>query len=86
MCVSLCLLLHNYEPVSYFVIRVEVLIRDVTPCSLEEIYIHLGERHYSVCIYICILFGGAYIQGELAGACEYGNEPSGSIKCGDFLD
>ena len=22
----------------------------------------------------------------MAGACEYGNEPSGSIKCGEFLD
>ena len=22
----------------------------------------------------------------MAGACEYGNEPSGSIKCGKFLD
>ena len=22
----------------------------------------------------------------MAGACEYGNELSGSIKCGDFLD
>ena len=23
---------------------------------------------------------------EVAGTCEYGNEPSGSIKCGEFLD
>jgi hypothetical protein len=23
---------------------------------------------------------------QLAGACEYGNELSGSIKCGEFLD
>jgi hypothetical protein len=23
---------------------------------------------------------------EKAGACEYSNEPSGSIKCGEFLD
>ena len=22
----------------------------------------------------------------MAGACEYGNEPSGSIKCGELLD
>ena len=22
----------------------------------------------------------------MAGACEYGNEPSGSIKCGEFLE
>ena len=24
--------------------------------------------------------------GQVAGACEYGNELSGSIKCGEFLD
>jgi len=25
-------------------------------------------------------------QGQVVGTCEYGNEPSGSIKCGEFLD
>ena len=25
-------------------------------------------------------------QGQLAGTCECGNEPSGSIKCGEFFD
>jgi hypothetical protein len=24
-------------------------------------------------------------QGHVAGSCEHGNEPSGSIKCGNFL-
>jgi hypothetical protein len=24
--------------------------------------------------------------GQLAGTCECGNEPSGSIKCGEFLE
>ena len=24
--------------------------------------------------------------GQVADACQYGNEPSGSIKCGEFLD
>jgi len=24
--------------------------------------------------------------GQLAGACTYGNELSGSVKCGEFLD
>jgi len=24
--------------------------------------------------------------GQVAGCCEHGNEPSGSIKCGEFLD
>ena len=26
------------------------------------------------------------IRVQVAGACEYGNELSGSIKCGEFLD
>ena len=25
-------------------------------------------------------------KGRMAGTCECGNEPSGSIKCGEFLD
>jgi len=25
-------------------------------------------------------------QGQVAGTCECGNESSGSIKCGEFLD
>ena len=25
-------------------------------------------------------------EGQVAGTCESGNEPSGSIKCGEFLD
>ena len=25
-------------------------------------------------------------QGQVAGTCECSNEPSGSIKCGDFYD
>ena len=25
-------------------------------------------------------------QGRVADACECGNEPSGSVKCGEFLD
>jgi len=24
-------------------------------------------------------------QGQVAGSCECGNEPSGSVKCGEFL-
>ena len=26
------------------------------------------------------------VQGQLAGSCECGNEASGFIKCGEFLD
>ena len=25
-------------------------------------------------------------QRQMAGTCEYGNEPSGCMKCGEFLD
>jgi hypothetical protein len=25
-------------------------------------------------------------DGQVAGSCEHGNEPSGSIKCREFLD
>jgi hypothetical protein len=25
-------------------------------------------------------------QGQLVGSCEYGDKPSGSIKCGEFLE
>ena len=25
-------------------------------------------------------------QGQMAGCCERGNEPSGSVKCGEFLN
>ena len=25
-------------------------------------------------------------RGQVAGACEYGNELRGSVKCGEFLD
>jgi hypothetical protein len=30
--------------------------------------------------------GWLRIEREVAGNCEGGNEPSGSIKCGEFLD
>jgi len=30
--------------------------------------------------------GMDWIEGQVAGTCECGNEPSGSIKCGEFLD
>jgi hypothetical protein len=34
----------------------------------------------------CGLNASGSAQGPLAGCCEYGNEPSGSIKGGEFLD
>ena len=33
---------------------------------------------------MCIWAGPGW--GQLADACECGNEPSGSVKCGEFLD
>jgi hypothetical protein len=31
--------------------------------------------------------GSSWLRiGHVAGTCEYGNEPSGPIKCGEFLD
>ena len=30
--------------------------------------------------------GGGDWMGQMAGTCEYGDELSGSIKCGEFLD
>ena len=32
------------------------------------------------------LAGSGHGQGQGVGTCECGNEPSGSIKCGEFLD
>jgi hypothetical protein len=26
------------------------------------------------------------VEGQVVGTCECGNEPSGSVKCGEFLD
>jgi hypothetical protein len=35
--------------------------------------------------YITCTFGNKLCSIGLAGTCEYGKEPSGSIKCGEFL-
>ena len=32
------------------------------------------------------LDGAGSGQGQVAGTCECGNEPSGPMKCGEFLD
>ena len=37
-------------------------------------------------MWVCGLDWASPDQGQLADACECGNEPSGSIKCGEFLD
>jgi hypothetical protein len=33
-----------------------------------------------------VILKGSSEQGQMAGACECCNEPSGSTKCGEFLD
>ena len=37
-------------------------------------------------MWVCGLDWAGPGQGQVADACECGNEPSGSIKCGEFLD
>ena len=37
-------------------------------------------------MWVCGLDWAGAGQGQVADACECGNEPSGSIKCGEFLD
>jgi len=57
-------------------------------CHWEDLgidgWIILGwiSRRWDVGIWTGL--GWPWIQ--LADACEYGNEPSGSVKCGEFLD
>ena len=53
------------------------LFIDSTKVSLKAVLLRNGN------IYPSVPLAG---QGQVAGACEYGNEPSGSIKCGEFLD
>jgi len=46
-------------------------------------------NNYSLGAYYCRKtrkFGGVGIFVHVADACECGNEPSGSMKCGEFLD
>ena len=37
-------------------------------------------------MWVCGLDWAGPGQGQVADACEWGNEPSGSVKCGEFLD
>ena len=37
-------------------------------------------------MWVCGLDWAGLEKGKVADACECGNEPSGSIKCGEFLD
>ena len=37
-------------------------------------------------MWVCGLDEASLGQGQVACACECGDEPSGSIKCGEFLD
>ena len=37
-------------------------------------------------MWVCGLDGASSVLRQVACACECGDEPSGSIKCGEFLD
>jgi hypothetical protein len=38
-------------------------------------------------LYVEVWTGSSWLRiGQVEGTCECGNEPSGSIKCGEFLD
>jgi len=37
-------------------------------------------------VVICTGLGWSSVERDVADACECGNEPSGSVKCGEFLD
>jgi hypothetical protein len=44
------------------------------------------RRNFRMCD-VEVWTGSSWLrQGQVAGTCECGNEPSGSIKCGEFLD
>jgi len=57
---------------------------------------HLGDAGVDGRIILRLIFrkwdvevwtGSSWLsKGQVAGTCECGNEPSGSIKCGEFLD
>ena len=57
---------------------------------------HLGDPGVDGTIILRWIFGkwdvgygldrGGHGQGQVAGTCDCGNEPLGSIKCGEFLD
>jgi hypothetical protein len=47
------------------------------------------NTHFAVDVRLHVILKSVVIrvrQGQIAGTCECGNEPSGSIKCGEFLD
>jgi len=44
---------------------------------------HFGISNYSLGH---IILYSTHRQGQLAKTCECSNEPSGSVKCGEFLD
>jgi len=63
--------------------------------NLKEKY-HLGDPDVDGRIILRRIFrkwevgvwtGSSWLRvGQVTGTCEWGNEPSGSIKCGEFLD
>ena len=58
------------------------MTQEVITILLKEFHIY-DTRVFYIYIYIYIYI---YMTLQVADACECGNEPSGSVKCGEFLD
>jgi hypothetical protein len=63
--------MHMFLPLKYKSLRVLV----------GHIFLIKGNR-----VWGCGLDSLSSGKGQVADSCEHGNEPSGSIKCGEFLD
>ena len=64
-------------------------IKKVQYFILGDPHSHTTYREISVSVACTEIWNNCYfivVKSARAGACEYGNELSGSIKCGEFLD
>jgi len=48
--------------------------------------LNVDRISYDICLTSSYLTNVICKPGQVADACECGNEPSGSVKCGEFLD
>jgi hypothetical protein len=60
-----------------------LVIMSFSPEVLTSFYV---DKLLLMMVWGCGLDSFGSGQGQVAGSCEHGNEPSGSIKCGEFLD
>ena len=63
--------------------------------ELEQVFDHFLKYHMKILGDFNEKWGGMWVYGldwtgpgqrQVADACECGNEPSGSMKCGEFVD